>query len=218
MKGWSREGWNRAVGTRIVPTFALTLSIFLTACEEAGPPEISPEEGAYVAEVGGAAVGALQRALVGRLTAAMEEGGEIRAVEFCSTEGLTLTDSVEAALGAELEVGLELKRSSFRYRNPLNAPDSAEEAALRYFEDAVLAGGEPPSLYVQRVSDTEMRYYQPLFMGEFCLRCHGDPDVMDPGVLEVLDEAYPTDLAKGYSAGDFRGVVRVSMPPVAGPS
>ena len=186
----------------------LALSIGLSACTEEAPPEISAEEGDRVAEIGGAAAGALLRALVGRLTAAVEEGGVVHAVEFCSSEGLLLTDSV----GAALEGGLELKRVSFRYRNPLNAPDSAEELALRYFEDAVLVGGELPSLYVQRVSDTEMRYYQPLFLGDFCLGCHGNPEAMEPAVLEALDAAYPTDLAKGYEAGDFRGVVRVSVP------
>jgi hypothetical protein len=203
----SRKGWDR-----VMTLTALAMVAGLPGCTEEGPPGISPEEGAYVVEVGGAAVGALQRTLVGRLTAAMEEGGAVRAVEFCSSEGLLLTDSV----GAGLEGDLALKRTSFRYRNPMNAPDSAEELALRYFEDAFLAGGELPSMYVQRVSDTEMRYYQPLFVGEFCLNCHGDRDAMDPAVLEALDAAYPADLAKGYEAGDFRGVVRVSVPMAQG--
>jgi hypothetical protein len=35
---------------------------------------------------------------------------------------------------------------------------------------------------------------------------------MDPGVRRVLSERYPEDLATGYEAGDFRGVVRVSIP------
>ena len=97
-------------------------------------------------------------------------------------------------------------------RNPDNAPDDAEEAALRYFEDAQLAGGSLPPSYVQRASDTEYRYYKPLFVGEPCLQCHGDADVLDPAVTTALVERYPTDLATGYAAGDLRGVVRVSVP------
>ena len=31
-------------------------------------------------------------------------------------------------------------------------------------------------------------------------------------ILEYLEERYPEDLATGYSVGDFRGVVRVSIP------
>jgi hypothetical protein len=180
----------------------------LAGCREAPPPEVSPEESAEAVRVGEAATGELLRTLVGRLTVAMEEGGAAHAAEFCSVDAIPLTRLVEAKLGG----GISLKRTSFRYRNAANAPDSAEELALRYFEDAVIEGGEQPSHYIQRVSDTEVRFYKPLFLGEFCLRCHGDPDGLDPGVAEVLRENYPGDLATGYEAGAFRGVVRVGIP------
>lgn len=187
---------------------ALGLAVGCSGAPDETLPEISPEESAYVVEAGTAATGELLRTLVGRLTAAMEEGGPTHAIEFCSSEALSLTENVQTGLGE----GFHLKRTSFRYRNPLNEPDSAEVLALRYFEDAILAGGEPPSRFVQRVSETELRYYQPLFLGEFCLRCHGSPEQMDPAVLEKLEALYPTDLARGYQAGDFRGVVRMSLP------
>jgi hypothetical protein len=107
---------------------------------------------------------------------------------------------------------LQLKRTSFRYRNPENAPDLGEEAALLFFERAIQNQGQAPASYVQRVSPEEIRYYRPLFVGEVCLGCHGDPETMDPQVLRVLSERYPEDLATGYEAGAFRGLVRVSMP------
>jgi hypothetical protein len=113
---------------------------------------------------------------------------------------------------AGLEGGLALKRTSFRYRNPANAPDKAEEEALLFFESAVRESGSAPSHFVQRLSEEELRYYQPLFVGEFCLQCHGDPEGLSPDVQRVLQERYPEDLATGYEAGDFRGVVRVSVP------
>jgi hypothetical protein len=178
------------------------------ACGEEGLPEVTDEEGARVAQIGEVAASELLRTLVGRLTVAMEEGGAAHAVEFCSTEAIPLTRMVEA--GSDGELGL--KRTSFRYRNLENASDEAEEMALRYFEDAILAGGELPSGFVQRVSETELRYYKPLFLGEMCLQCHGDPELMEPAVLEIIQEKYPGDLAIGYKAGDFRGVVRVSVP------
>jgi hypothetical protein len=113
---------------------------------------------------------------------------------------------------AGLPEGMELKRTSFRYRNPDNAPDAAEEVALTYFEDAMLTGGDLPPSYIQRASDTEFRFYKPLLLGELCLRCHGSPETLDPDVQAALAERYPTDLATGYGAGDFRGVLRVSVP------
>ncbi len=172
-----------------------------------GPP-ISQEETDRIVQVGEAATGELLRTLVGRLTAAMEEGGPVGAVEFCSEEAIPLTGAVEVGQ----EGVMAIKRTSFRYRNPANAPDEADEQALRYFEEHMMAGGEVPSRYVQKVSEEEYRYYQPLFLGEVCLRCHGQPDAMDPALVELLGSKYPGDLATGYEAGDFRGVVRVSVP------
>lgn len=205
-------GAGNRIKVPILLGLALSGALTLGGCGEEGLPEVTPEEGARVAQVGEAAAGELLRTLVGRLTAAMEEGGAVHAVEFCSREAMPITRLVES--GREGEV--MLKRTSFRYRNPENAPDAAEELALRYFEDAVLAGGEQPSMYVQRASETELRYYQPLFLGEFCLQCHGDPEAMDPEVLAKIEASYPGDLATGYEAGDFRGVVRVSVPAAAG--
>jgi hypothetical protein len=186
---------------------ALPGLVSLTGCGE-GLPEVTPEEGARVAQVAEPAAGELLRTLVDRLTAAMDEGGAPHAVEFCSIEAMPLTRLVEAGL----EGDLGLKRTSFRYRNQENAPDEAEELALRYFEDAILRGRELPAHYVQRVSEDELRYYKPLFVGEFCLQCHGDPEAMDPEVRARLEANYPGDLATGYEAGDFRGVIRVTVP------
>jgi hypothetical protein len=194
---------------RVAVPFAgfFLLTSLLAGCRPEAS-EIAPEEWAQVTHLGEPAAGALLRTLVGRLTGAVEEGGVVHAMEFCSTEAIPLTRMVEA----DLEGNLSLKRTSFRYRNPDNAPDQAEEEALRYFEDAVRAGGSAPSSYVQRAGEDEYRYYQPLFVGELCLQCHGDSEIMDSEVRQVLRERYPGDLATGYRAGDLRGVVRVSIP------
>jgi len=204
MAGSAMRGRGRAF---LILGLALPGLVSLTGCGE-GLPEVTPEEGARVAQVAEPAAGELLRTLVDRLTAAMDEGGAPHAVEFCSIDAMPLTRLVEAGL----EGDLSLKRTSFRCRNQQNAPDEAEELALRYFEDAILGGREPPAHYVQRVSEDELRYYKPLFVGEFCLQCHGDPEAMDPEVRARLEANYPGDLATGYEAGDFRGVVRVTVP------
>jgi len=183
------------------------LASCVTGCQE-GEEEIPTEEAQAVVQVAEPASAELLRTLVGRLTAALEEGGAVGALDFCSTEALPLTRQVQAGLGG----GLEVKRTSFRVRNPANAPDQAEEEALLHFEEAIGAGGPTPSSYVQRVSDAEYRYYKPLFVAEVCLQCHGAPEALDPEVQTLLSERYPEDLAAGYAVGDFRGVVRVSVP------
>ncbi len=185
----------------------LLSSLFVFGCGNESP-EVDPRVGEEVVRIAQPAAAELLRTLVGRLNAALEEGGAVHAIAFCSEEALPLTVSVQSGLPG----GLSLKRTSYRYRNPLNAPDRAEEEALLYFEESVLAGGSSPSSFVQKVSDEEYRYYQPLFLGEFCLQCHGDAEAMAEDVRESISQKYPEDLATGYGAGDFRGVVRVSVP------
>jgi len=187
----------------------LTCLLMLSAagCDR-GLPEVAPETGEAVAQVAGPAAAELLRTLVGRLTEALEEGGTAHAVEFCSVDAIPLTRMAEAGL----EGGLGLKRTSFRYRNSENAPDPGDEAALRYFEEALLREGTAPSHYVQRASEAEYRYYQPLFVGQMCLQCHGDPVEMDAQVRQVLQTRYPGDLATGYEVGQLRGAVRVTVP------
>ena len=195
-------------GSRDTRKSALSGLVFLfafgvVACE-AELPQVTSEESALVSQVAEPVAAELLRTLVGRLTTAVNEGGPAHAVTFCALDAIPLTRLIEAEAGR----GMEVKRTSFRYRNPDNAPDVAEELALRYFEEAILAQGEAPDHFIQRVSGDELRYYQPLFVGEF----HGDPDSIEGEVREALGASYPTDLATGYEAGDFRGVVRVSVP------
>jgi len=193
---------------RVRPAYLMVgLVLGLPVCDQ-GLPEVTPEEGERITQIAGPAAAELLRTLIGSLTSALDQGGRAQAMEMCSTEAMPLTRMVEAGLGEPMS----LKRTTFRYRNPENAPDEGEEAALLFFEREIESQGQAPASFVQRVSTEEVRYYRPLFVGEVCLGCHGDPTSMDPQVRRVLSERYPQDLATGYGAGDFRGLVRVSMP------
>jgi hypothetical protein len=171
---------------------------------EAGA-DVEADVDAELIAAGAAAATALTQELIGRVTAAMQEGGAASAIDFCSEEALPLTASV-----AE-DLGVEVKRTSTRIRNPSNAPDSFEQAALEYFEAEIAAGNDLPAYYVQRL-DGERRYYRPIAVAPFCTACHGLREELDPAVRDVLDARYPDDRATGYEPGDFRGVVRVSVP------
>lgn len=202
----SRRRLHRAVGRGRLFLFPVILSSLLSGCG-GRLPDVTPEESERAARVAGPVAAELLRTLVGHLTEALEGGGAASAVAFCSNQAMPFTRMVE---GASAEP-VELKRTSFRYRNPDNAPDVAESEALLYFERAMETEGGSPSSYVQRVSEDELRFYRPLFVGDVCLRCHGNLETMDPEVVRVLSEIYPGDLATGYELGEFRGVVRVSL-------
>ena len=186
--------------------FRLAIVLAVFGCSTSDFRTIDPEQRTAVMEEGGRTADALISNLVSHLSAAMAEDGPAAAVEFCSTNALPLTAQVASARG------VEVKRTSLRYRNPANAPDEHETEALRHFEKVLEETGELPDAWVQRVGLEEFRYYRPLVVGAPCLKCHGAADEIDPDVVEILAERYPDDMATGYAAGDFRGLVRVSIP------
>ena len=187
---------------------ALTLVAVLVfaGCTGTGEEELSSEIETAVAELGAPVAEALMGSLVSSLTGAMQKGGPAGAVEFCSTMASELTGEVENAQG------LSIKRTSLQYRNPANAPDEDEIQALRHFEAVLAESGKLPGHWVQKASREEYRYYRPLSVAAPCLHCHGAESDIGPEVSAILAERYPDDLATGYEVGDFRGVIRVSVP------
>lgn len=178
-----------------------------TACSRESL-EVTPEEEEWVSTVGHEAANSLTQGLVARLLEAIEEDGTSGAVDVCSNEALQLTAEIQQ----QIAPGVELKRTSFKYRNPADAPDSLEAVALRYFQDALINQQELPPYYVQQVASDTFRYYQPLVVNQLCLQCHGTAETISPEVQAELAARYPDDLAVGYSLGDLRGVIRVSLP------
>ncbi|MGB5301566.1 MAG: DUF3365 domain-containing protein [Gemmatimonadota bacterium] len=185
---------------------ALLLTLTAAACGGSEDDEVSPEIEAAVFELGSSASQALMGTLVTQLTGAMQEGGAAHAVDFCSTSAFELT------AGVAQEQGLDVKRTSMKYRNPANAPDEDETEALRYYESALAETGVLPGPLVRKAGRDEYRFYRPLVVAAPCLGCHGSTGEIDPTVQAILVERYPDDLATGYAAGDFRGVIRVSVP------
>jgi hypothetical protein len=191
---------------------ALAAALASGACADAPPPASEPEpwptpaQEALAMEKGTAAADALTGALIGHLTAALDEGGPEGAIEFCATEALALTADAMGTMD-----GVDIKRTSTRVRNPANAPDSLEALALAYFEERLGATGALPAAWLQPEGDQALRYYRPLVINQLCVQCHGPMGALPPKVLAALDARYPDDQATGYLAGDFRGLIRVRV-------
>lgn len=107
-------------------------------------------------------------------------------------------------------------RTSLRLRNPANAPDAADQAALELIQKQLNDGDEVANVLVQRVTQTgqtpEWRVYRPLVTLKQCLDCHGPPGSLAPGVPDTLKVFYPTDTAVDFRTGSWRGLIRVSIP------
>jgi hypothetical protein len=182
-----------------------------TNCKQDKPEDrvILPLQEASVLQIGRPSAEALLKDLKGHLLEAWDENDPVAALEFCTLEALALTEAVEK----RLPEGVKLKRTSFKFRNPKNAPDPIDSDALDHFSGALDKDGELPKhlvLYVEE--DKAYRYYQPLKMGNLCLNCHGHLEQMDREIIASLKENYPQDMATGYQVGDFRGLIRVSIP------
>jgi len=200
---------------RRVPLLSALFVLVALACaptgddapaDEADAP-IPPATEAAVVALGSEAAQDLASSLIGRLQAVLAEEGAAGAVAFCSAEGLPLTTA------AGREAGFDVKRTSTRIRNPANAPDALERVALDRYEATQAAGDSLPARLVQRLPGGEgYRYYQPLRVQPFCVQCHGASDELAEGVADALAEHYPRDEATGYAAGDFRGLIRVTVP------
>jgi hypothetical protein len=175
------------------------------ARSEAESEEIPEEVRQRVARIGEEAATSLRTGLSARLTAALADGGAEAAIDVCAGEALPLTDSIAAASQAT-----SLKRTSLRIRNPRNAPDAAEREALEWF-GVHEARGERPAFLVER-SDDGYRYYSPLRMAAPCTTCHGPRESLAEGTRAALEARYPADEATGYTEGELRGLIRVSVP------
>jgi hypothetical protein len=110
-----------------------------------------------------------------------------------------------------------VKRTSLMLRDPRNAPDGAEIAALKKIRAQLIAGDTPDRVIVQKIEipqkPVEWRVYRPIAASKSCLACHGDPAKFSPGVKEALDNLYPGDKAVDYAAQEWRGVIRVTLEP-----
>ena len=108
-----------------------------------------------------------------------------------------------------------IKRTSLLIRDPRNAPDAADTAALNKIHSQLMADQLPDKMLVQKIEragqPVEWRVYRPIGASQSCLACHGDPKTFRPGVKAALDLLYPEDKAVDYSAREWRGIIRVSM-------
>ena len=142
---------------------------------------------------------AFQKALQGRLVAALAQGGAPAAVEVCATEAAGIAREQAASSG------VRLGRTSDKLRNPANVPP----AWARTF--VLLSAGEKAKDVTPLAVDlgADVGVLLPIAVKQACLGCHGPAAGIAPKVKETLAARYPRDQATGYADGDFRGFLWV---------
>lgn len=141
----------------------------------------------------------LKGTLMKELSAALQQGGPLEALDVCAQRAQPLT---AASATARTRVG----RTSHRLRNPLNrAP-----VWLQPTVDALARGERVVSAMVD-IGGGRFGYHEPLVTQPLCTTCHGSelPDELGAAIAQ----RYPDDAAVGFAAGDVRGLVWVELSP-----
>ena len=139
-------------------------------------------------------------ALSSKLQSAMQEGGVANAVSYCNVAALPLIDSLSKAHT------VDIKRTSLKYRNPIDAPTESEYEVLNTFSDQLQ---KEKSL---RPVLKEHTFYAPIMIAQPCLKCHGKlGETLSESDYKHILKTYPEDKAIGYSPGDLRGMWVVSF-------
>ncbi|MFK7818729.1 MAG: DUF3365 domain-containing protein [Planctomycetaceae bacterium] len=140
---------------------------------------------------------ALFQKLSTRLVQAMSDGGPANAIEVCSKDAAKLA----AEVGDKL--GVTIGRTSFKLRNPKNAPPAW---AAQFVTKRT---GEPTFV---NLPDKKLGAMLPIRLMPQCMTCHGPKENIDDEVLVALADQYPDDQATGFKVDDLRGWFWVEVP------
>jgi hypothetical protein len=183
------------------------LIFIFAACTGSHPGE---EEKAAASRKAQQTANRLTGELLGELTAAMKEGGPIRAIQYCSENAQNLTNMIGK------EMGVSVRRVTIKPRNPLDTPDEWENEVLERFDIAARQGLLKADIHEDEVVKMDgrlvMRSMKPILIKQPCLMCHGTGRDIPKDVEELLKARYPEDKATGYVVGDFRGAVSIIVP------
>ena len=140
-------------------------------------------------------------ALKGELEGATKKGGPVAAIAACNVRAPAISSQVS------YDAGWDVGRTSLKLRNPENAPDAWEKAALERFEVRKAAGEALKNMEYAEIVEFDgqkaFRYMKAIPTAELCLTCHGSE--IPAEVATQLDQLYPNDAARRFREGDIRG-------------
>jgi hypothetical protein len=176
----------------------LCAALLLAAAMSLNAAEFKPQE---IAEKAAAQLGGeLQK----KLMESMRKNGPAASIDVCASEAPAISARIEE------ELGVTIKRTSLRVRNPQNAPDALERQLLQTLAAAQQAGEKIPR-ETTPFPDSQRRFYKVIMMQKTCLACHGDPAAMSEDIPSEIAATYPDDQATGFKEGDLRGIISVNV-------
>ncbi len=120
------------------------------------------------------------------------------------------------ALAYSAKTGYTVRRTSLKYRNPINKPTSDEKRVLKYLDRLYKKGKLKPRhenhSIIKKGKVKYLLYVRPLITNKACLSCHGTSSDITPEIGRIIKKLYPKDKAVGHEAGDIRGAVSIMIP------
>jgi len=170
---------------------------------------VQADDKAALAEEGKGLIQQFGGTLKGELMTAVKAGGPVNAIEVCNLRAPAIAEEIAAASG------WHVARSSHKLRNAANEPDAFTAAAIEEFLARQAAGEKAVDIAKAGIVEEDgrklFRLVKAIPTGELCLNCHGGDNVK-PEVEAKLAELYPTDMARGFSVGEMRGVFTLIKP------
>ena len=161
---------------------------------------------AHAAVVGGDIASQARTVISGNLMAALIEGGLEYAIGFCNLKASPIVDSLRKNYGAEI------RRVTFKARNPADRPDEIEAKILEAYTEAI-ANGQAMADHVQILDDSQVLFARPITIDNaLCLSCHGTPgQELSADAQALIRKYYPDDEAVGYQIGELRGMWSIRL-------
>lgn len=101
--------------------------------------------------------------------------------------------------------GLYFNNVSDKPRNPGNQADSFELEAMAWFRANPAAEDRLVEIH-DKGGNGFYHFTSPIWIEEYCLKCHGERDAAPPSIAANYAESY------GYKLGDLRGVMSIKLP------
>ena len=143
-------------------------------------------------EEGKKALMPFKKNLMGTLMSHMKSEGPEGALKACHLEAMPITQKHAKKFVA-------MGRTSHKLRNPENKPQEWVKPYLEEFKE-----GERKEAMVVQLKNGNTGYLEPIYVKAQCLVCHGEK--VSAPVEKALEKDYPADQARGFKAGDFRGL------------
>ncbi|HEX4911205.1 MAG TPA: DUF3365 domain-containing protein [Permianibacter sp.] len=153
------------------------------------------------------AISEMQRQLKLELQTALQQGGGVAAIRVCRERAPAIATQMNQRFG------VTIRRTSERWRNPANAPDTFESGVLKQFAAAAAAAPDVNQLRFEEVLNgsgaPRLHVMQAIALQGPCVMCHGSE--LSDEIRDSLRLLYPADHATGFQPGELRGAFSVSV-------